>query len=126
MSYTRVPKRARITGTYRKWERQTHLAPIRAVLNRQTSAARHGLHTPQGPNAANADAAALAVDLEAAGFNVNAASLGSTAQAFNNFRGTRTVEHTVRDPVRIAPLNANGPTGALEKRTARSTDDVGS
>jgi NAD(P)-dependent dehydrogenase (short-subunit alcohol dehydrogenase family) len=61
--------------------------------------------------ALNALTVGFAADLEAAGIKVNAACPGFTATDLNDFRGTRTVEQAAREPVRLALLDANGPTG---------------
>jgi NAD(P)-dependent dehydrogenase (short-subunit alcohol dehydrogenase family) len=61
--------------------------------------------------ALNAITLAFALDLESTGIKVNAACPGFTATALNNFEGTRTVEQAAREPVRLALLDANGPTG---------------
>jgi NAD(P)-dependent dehydrogenase (short-subunit alcohol dehydrogenase family) len=61
--------------------------------------------------ALNALTIALASDLESAGIKVNAACPGFTATDLNNFEGTRTVQQAAREPVRLALLDANGPTG---------------
>ena len=37
----------------------------------------------------------------------------STATDLNNFQGTRTVQQAAREPVRLALLDANGPTGTF-------------
>lgn len=63
--------------------------------------------------AANAVTVAFAAELESAGIKVNAACPGFTATDLNNFRGTRTVEQAAREPVRLALLDANGPTGTF-------------
>jgi NAD(P)-dependent dehydrogenase (short-subunit alcohol dehydrogenase family) len=55
---------------------------------------------------------AFAADLESAGIKVNAACPGFTATDLNNFQGTRTVQQAAREPVRLALLDANGPTGS--------------
>ena len=52
------------------------------------------------------------------GINVNAACPGFTATDLKNFRGTRTVQQGAREPVRLALLDANGPTGKF-------SDDAG-
>jgi len=61
--------------------------------------------------ALNAVTIALASDLESAGIKVNAACPGFTATDLNNFQGTRTVQQGAREPVRLALLDASGPTG---------------
>jgi NAD(P)-dependent dehydrogenase (short-subunit alcohol dehydrogenase family) len=61
--------------------------------------------------ALNAITIALASELESAGIKVNAACPGFTATDLNNFEGTRTVQQGSREPVRLALLDAKGPTG---------------
>ena len=61
--------------------------------------------------ALNAITIAFASDLESAGIKVNAACPGFTATDLNNFEGTRTVQQGAREPVRLAVLDASGPTG---------------
>jgi len=63
--------------------------------------------------ALNAITLAFAFDLESTGIKVNAACPGFTATDLNNFQGTRTVEQAAREPVRLALLDANGPTGTF-------------
>jgi len=63
--------------------------------------------------AANAITVALAAELEAPGIKVNAACPGFTATDLNNFRGTRTVQQGAREPVRLALIGPDGPTGTF-------------
>jgi len=63
--------------------------------------------------AANAVTVAFAADLESAGIKVNAACPGFTATDLNNFRGTRTVEQAAHEPVRLALIGPDGPTGTF-------------
>jgi NAD(P)-dependent dehydrogenase (short-subunit alcohol dehydrogenase family) len=63
--------------------------------------------------AANAVTVAFAADLESDGIKVNAACPGFTSTDLNNFRGLRTVEQAAREPVRLALLDADGPTGTF-------------
>ena len=63
--------------------------------------------------AANAVTVAFAADLEAAGIKVNAACPGFTGTDLNFFRGTRTVQQAAREPVRLALIGADGPTGTF-------------
>jgi NAD(P)-dependent dehydrogenase (short-subunit alcohol dehydrogenase family) len=63
--------------------------------------------------ALNAITLAFALELEPTRVKVNAACPGFTATDLNNFRGTRTVEQAAREPVRLALLDANGPTGTF-------------
>ena len=69
--------------------------------------------------ALNAVTIAFASELEAAGIKVNAACPGFTATDLNNYEGTRTVEQGAREPVRLALLDANGPTGTLSDDNGR-------
>ena len=61
--------------------------------------------------ALNAVTLALAIDLEPMGIKVNAACPGFTATDLNSFEGVRTVAEAAREPVRLALLDADGPTG---------------
>jgi len=63
--------------------------------------------------ALNAITVAFALELESTGIKVNAACPGFTATDLNNFQGTRTVQQAAREPVRLALLDANGPTGTF-------------
>jgi len=63
--------------------------------------------------AANAVTVAFAAELETAGIKVNAACPGFTATDLNNFRGTRSVEQAAHEPVRLALIDADGPTGTF-------------
>ncbi|HEX4301675.1 MAG TPA: SDR family oxidoreductase [Rhizomicrobium sp.] len=62
--------------------------------------------------ALNAVTVGLALDLAPEGIKVNAACPGYTKTALNNFMGTRTVEEGAREPVRLALLGDDGPTGS--------------
>jgi len=64
-------------------------------------------------NALNAITFAFAMALESTNIKVNAACPGFTATDLNNFQGTRTVQQAAREPVRLALLDANGPTGTF-------------
>jgi NAD(P)-dependent dehydrogenase (short-subunit alcohol dehydrogenase family) len=63
--------------------------------------------------ALNAITLAFASDLESAGIKVNAACPGFTSTDLNNFQGTRAVQQAAREPVRLALLDASGPTGTF-------------
>jgi NAD(P)-dependent dehydrogenase (short-subunit alcohol dehydrogenase family) len=63
--------------------------------------------------ALNALTVAFAADLEADGIKVNSACPGFTATDLNFFRGVRTVEQAAREPVRLALIGADGPTGTF-------------
>ena len=59
------------------------------------------------------NAGAFALDREPSGIKVNAAAPGFTATAMNSFEGRRTVEEAAREPVRLALLGPEGPTGTF-------------
>jgi NAD(P)-dependent dehydrogenase (short-subunit alcohol dehydrogenase family) len=63
--------------------------------------------------ALNAITLAFAIELESTGIKINAVCPGFTGTDLNNFEGTRTVEQAAREPVRLALLEANGPTGTF-------------
>lgn len=63
--------------------------------------------------ALNAITLAFALELEPTGIKVNAAAPGFTATDLNNFEGTRTVGQAAREPVRLALLGPDGPTGTF-------------
>jgi NAD(P)-dependent dehydrogenase (short-subunit alcohol dehydrogenase family) len=73
--------------------------------------AMFGVVYSSSKTALNAITLAFALDLESTRIKVNAACPGFTATDLNNFEGTRTVEQAAREPVRLALLDANGPTG---------------
>jgi len=68
-----------------------------------------------GPSktALNAITLAFAAELETTTIKVNAADPGYTATDLNDFRGVRTVEQAAREPVRLALLGDDGPTGSF-------------
>lgn len=63
--------------------------------------------------ALNAVTLAFAIELESTPIKVNAVEPGFTATDLNNFAGPRTVEQAAREPVRLALLDVNGPTGTF-------------
>ena len=63
--------------------------------------------------ALNAVTLALAIELESTAVKVNAACPGFTATDINNFSGTGTLEDAAREPVRLALLDNEGPTGTF-------------
>ncbi|MBO7748728.1 SDR family NAD(P)-dependent oxidoreductase [Paenibacillus sp. MWE-103] len=63
--------------------------------------------------ALNAITLAFAIELASTGIKVNAACPGFTGTDLNNFAGTRTVQQAAREPVRLALLDADGPTGTF-------------
>ena len=68
---------------------------------------------PASKTALNAITLALAIELESTGIKVNAACPGFTKTNLNNYRGTQTVEEGAREPVRLALLGPDGPTGTF-------------
>lgn len=68
---------------------------------------------PPTKAALNLITVATAIELEGTGIKVNAACPGFTSTALNEFRGTRTVEEGAREPVRLALLGDDGPTGTF-------------
>jgi NAD(P)-dependent dehydrogenase (short-subunit alcohol dehydrogenase family) len=65
--------------------------------------------------ALNAITVAFASDLESDGIKVNAACPGFTSTDLDTFPGTRTVQQAARELVRLALLDANGPTGTFSE-----------
>ena len=63
--------------------------------------------------AAHAVMLAFALALEDTRIKVNAACPGFTKTALNNFNGTRSLEEGAREPVRLALLGDDGPTGTF-------------
>lgn len=63
--------------------------------------------------AAHAVMLAFALALEDTNIKVNAACPGFTKTALNNFNGTRTLEEGAREPVRLALIGEDGPTGTF-------------
>ncbi|WP_158810358.1 SDR family NAD(P)-dependent oxidoreductase [Beijerinckia sp. L45] len=68
---------------------------------------------PASKTALNAMTLAMAIELESAGIAVNAACPGFTKTNLNNYAGTQSVEEGAREPVRLAMLGRNGPTGTF-------------
>jgi NAD(P)-dependent dehydrogenase (short-subunit alcohol dehydrogenase family) len=63
--------------------------------------------------ALNAMTLAMAIELESTRIKVNAACPGYTKTNLNNYMGTKTVEEGAREPVRLALLGPDGPTGTF-------------
>ena len=61
--------------------------------------------------ALNAVTLGFAIELEATNIKVNSACPGFTSTDLNNFEGTQTVEEAAHEPVRLALLGADGPSG---------------
>jgi NAD(P)-dependent dehydrogenase (short-subunit alcohol dehydrogenase family) len=68
---------------------------------------------PASKTALNAVTLAMAIELESTGIKVNAACPGYTKTNLNNYAGTQTVEEGAREPVRLALLGSDGPTGTF-------------
>jgi NAD(P)-dependent dehydrogenase (short-subunit alcohol dehydrogenase family) len=77
-----------------------------------------GTYVPS-KTALNAITVAFANELETTRIKVNAACPGFTATDLNHFRGTRTVEQGAREPVRLALLDASGPTGSFSNEAGK-------
>ena len=65
--------------------------------------------------AMNAMTLAMAIELESTGIKVNACSPGFIKTNLNNYEGTGTVEDGAREPVRLALLGPDGPTGTFTR-----------
>jgi NAD(P)-dependent dehydrogenase (short-subunit alcohol dehydrogenase family) len=72
---------------------------------------------PASKTALNAMTLAMAIELEATGIKVNAASPGFTKTNLNDYEGTETVEEGAREAVRLALLGPDGPTGTFSHAT---------
>jgi NAD(P)-dependent dehydrogenase (short-subunit alcohol dehydrogenase family) len=68
---------------------------------------------PASKTALNAITLAMAIELEPTKIKVNAACPGYTKTNLNNYSGTRTVQEGAREPVRLATLGPDGPTGTF-------------
>jgi NAD(P)-dependent dehydrogenase (short-subunit alcohol dehydrogenase family) len=65
--------------------------------------------------ALNAITLAMAVELEPQGIKVNAVSPGFVKTNLNGYAGTLTVEEGAREPLRLALLGPDGPTGTFTR-----------
>lgn len=65
--------------------------------------------------AMNAMTLAMAIELEATGIKVNACSPDFIKTNLNNYEGTGTVEEGAREPVRLALLGPDDPTGTFTR-----------
>jgi len=70
---------------------------------------------PASKTALNAMTLAIAIELESTGIKVNACSPGFINTNLNNYAGTGTVEEGAREPVRLALLGPDGPTGTFTR-----------
>jgi len=80
--------------------------PYRAIFSPGYSASKTAL---------NAMTLAMAIELESSGIKVNAVSPGFIKTNLNNYGGTGTVEEGAREPVRLALLGPDGPTGTFTR-----------
>ena len=60
---------------------------------------------------------AMAIELGDTGIKVNAACPGYTKTNLNNYSGTQTLEEGAREPVRLALIGPDGPTGTFSNAT---------
>ena len=65
--------------------------------------------------AMNAMTLAMSIELESTGIKVNACSPDFIKTNLNNYEGTGTVEEGAREPVRLALLGPDGPTGTFTR-----------
>jgi NAD(P)-dependent dehydrogenase (short-subunit alcohol dehydrogenase family) len=70
---------------------------------------------PASKTALNALTIAMAIELEPEGIKVNAVSPGFIKTNLNNYAGTQTVEEGALEPVRLALLGPDGPTGTFTR-----------
>ena len=70
---------------------------------------------PASKTALNAMTLALAIELESTPIKVNACSPGFVKTNLNGYEGTETVEEGAREPVRLALLGPDGPTGTFTR-----------
>src|SRR5271169_918627 len=68
---------------------------------------------PASKTALNAMTVAMAVELESTNIKVNAACPGFTKTNLNNYAGTQSVEEGAREPLRLALIGPDGPTGTF-------------
>ena len=68
---------------------------------------------PASKTALNAITLAMAIELESTDIKVNAACPGFTKTNLNNYAGTQSVEEGAREPVRLALIGPDGPTGTF-------------
>ena len=68
---------------------------------------------PASKTALNAMTLVMAIELESTNIKVNAACPGFTKTNLNNYAGTQSIEEGAREPVRLALLGPDGPTGTF-------------
>ena len=77
-----------------------------------------GVGYPASKTALNAITLAMAIELESTGIKVNACSPGFIKTNLNGFQGTGTLEEGALEPVRLALLGPDGPTGTFSRTGA--------
>ena len=77
-----------------------------------------GVGYPASKTALNAITLAIAIELEPTGIKVNACSPGFIKTNLNGFQGTGTLEEGALEPVRLAMLGPDGPTGKFSRTGA--------
>jgi NAD(P)-dependent dehydrogenase (short-subunit alcohol dehydrogenase family) len=80
-----------------------------------TGRALFGPVYPASKTALNALTLAMAIELEPEGIKVNACSPGFIKTNLNGYAGTGPVEDGAREPVRLALLGPDGPTGTFTR-----------
>ncbi len=68
---------------------------------------------PASKTALNAMTLAMAIELESTNIKVNAACPGFTGTNLNNYAGTQSLEEGAREPLRLALIGPDGPTGTF-------------
>jgi NAD(P)-dependent dehydrogenase (short-subunit alcohol dehydrogenase family) len=96
-------------------KRIVNVSSIVGSLTKPTDPSYPIQNAPYAPSKTAVDAITVtfAKELGTTRIQVNAACPGFTATDLNNFRGTRTVQQGAREPVHLALLDANGPTGTF-------------
>ena len=89
------------------------LGSLSIVGNRSSPYRSANVAYPSSKSALNAVTVAFATELEGTRIKVNAACPGHTATDLNRFSGQRTVQQAAREPVRLALLDDDGPTGTF-------------
>ncbi len=86
-----------------------------SLLSDPATPFRAGMGVTYGPSktALNAITVAFAVELADTRIKINAACPGYTATDLNEHSGPRTVAQAAREPVRLATLGPDGPTGTF-------------
>jgi NAD(P)-dependent dehydrogenase (short-subunit alcohol dehydrogenase family) len=96
-------------------------SPGSLTLNSDSKNARRSMFGTYSlsKTALNALTVAFASELESEWIKVNAACPSFTSTYLNNFEGKRTVQQAAREPVRLALLDVDGPTGTFSNEEGR-------